>query len=281
MFTYAIRNIVHKQSVKNINILYYPVNDLIDDIITDWDANFFIVPESFDTKINKNNITYINNIALWEYDFILSYEINSNILDISAKLHIPVLLYLRYGSYDDSKIPDHKNIYYLVEHTGQSEQEKLLSISPTIDKQVSNKEDNICLFINNSNNYGNFIQILSSKIKNLSIVDEQKINQNAMLEILSKHKICIDLYPRSIYKMLFCATGNLPYITIPNNITNKYQNIYDGLFFIDQNIDSLVDLLNRLLSSNVSYHNKLLTQKNSTSNTQLFIEKIKRKGLVL
>ena len=281
MFTYGIRNIVHKHAVEDISILYYPANDLIDDIITDWDANFFIYIDLLNNKINKNNVAYINDASLIEYDFILCYNITSDILDISTKLHIPIITYLRYGSYDDSKIPDQKNIYYIVEHHGQSEQEKLLAITPTINKNVINNDNNICLFINNSNDYGNLIQVLSSKIKNLSIVDEQKINQNAMLEILNKHKICIDLYPQSIYKMLFCATNNLPYITISNEMTNKYTKIYDGVFFMEQNLDGLLDLFNRLLASNVSYKNNLSKQNIFKDQLLPFIQKIKRKGMIL
>ena len=148
MFTYGIRNIVHKHAIEDISILYYPANDLIDDIITDWDANFFIYIDLLNNKINKNNVAYINDASLFEYDFILCYNITSDILDISTKLHIPIITYLRYGSYDDSKIPDQKNIYYIVEHHGQSEQEKLLAITPTINKNVINNDNNICLFIN-------------------------------------------------------------------------------------------------------------------------------------
>lgn len=279
MFTYAIRNIVHKQANNDINILYYPANDLIDDVITDWDAEFFILAESLNNKINKNNICYTSNIALFEYDFIFCYGINDNIVDLSIKLHIPIIVYLRFGSYDDSKIPDYNNIFYIVEHTGESEQDRLLSIKPTIRKNVTNKENNICLFINNQNNYGNLIEILSSKIKNLSIVDEEKITQEGMIEILSRHKLCIDPYPKSMYKMLFCSEAGLPYVTIPNDITNQYKDIYSGIFFMEQDLGILLDLFNNLINTNIVYDTKL--QKENQDRIQLFLKKIKTRGLVL
>lgn len=278
MFTYAIRNIVHKQASKDINILYYPDNDLIDDIITDLDANFFIA-ESFRNKIQKNNVCYVSNISLFEYDLILCYDINNNIVDLSSRLHIPIIVYLKYGSYDDTKIPDHPNVYYIIEHEGRSEQDKLLTVIPTIDKTIHNEDSNVCLFINTDRDYGDLIPILTSSIQNLSIVDQEKINQNAMIEILSKHKICIDLHPKSIYKLMYCAKGNLPYIVGTNEITTKYNSIYDGVFLMPQNLDSLLDLIKRLISSNTIYTNNFPNDTNN--NIELFLQKIKTRGLVL
>lgn len=281
MFTYAVRNIVHKQSTPNINILYYPSNDLVDDIITDWPVNFFILIDSIKNKnIHKNNVCYLNNASLFEYDFILSHEVDNSLLDTSSKLHIPIIIYLKYGTYDDSKIPEYKNVYYIVEHEGESEQDKLLTIIPKIYKEVQNEQSNICLFINNNNDYGNIVQLLSSKIKNLSIVDEDKIDQKAMIEILSKHKVCLDLYPKSVYKMLFCSQGGLPYVTIPNTATEKYKNIYDGVYFMEPNIDSLTNLLTTLSSGSTLYKNKL-QQISNKNQIQIFLEKIKKKGMLL
>lgn len=281
MFTYAVRNIVHKQSTKDLSILYYPLNDILDHIITDWDPNFFIPTTNTSTnKIVKKNVCYISNPTLFEYDFILGHELNSNIIDISNRLHIPIITYLRYCGYDDSKIPDHKNVYYIAEHDGLSEQEKLLTLTPDITFLAERSvENNICLFINNSINYGDLIQILAKNIKNLSIVDEEKIDQNAMIEILSKHRVCIDLYPKSVYKLLFCSKTNTPYVTVQNEITNGYKKIYDGTFFAEQNLESLLNLLNRLMSVDVSYKNHLA--KKTHDQLHSFLTKIKTKGLVL
>lgn len=282
MFTYAIRNIVQKQSIPNINILYYPSKDLIDDIITNLDANFFIERDSSaeNNKIYKDNVCYLSNVSLFEYDFIFAYEVNDTLLDMSSKLHIPIIVYLKYGSYDDSKIPDYKNLYYILEHQTESEQEKLLTIIPQIDIKIQNEQDNICLFISTDNNYGNIIQLITSKIKNLSIVDEDKIDQKAMIEILSKHKVCLDLYPKSIYKMLFCAQGNLPYITVSNFVTEKYKNIYEGVYFMQPNLDLLINLLKTLVSETASYKNNL--QKSVKENQiEVFLNKVKKKGMIL
>lgn len=281
MFTYAIRNIVHKQASPDISVLYYPSNDLIDDVMTDLPNNFFILTDSIkNKKIYKNNVNYLNNASLFEYDFLFSYELENDLLDISSKLHIPIIIYLRYGSYDDSKIPDYKNVYYIIEHEGESEQEKLLTTIPQINTTIKNEQNNICLFINNDNDYGNIIQMLASKIKNLSIVDEEKVDQKAMLEILSKHKVCIDLYPKSIYKMLFCANGGLPYVTIPNKVTEKYKKIYDGIHFMEPNLNALVNLLTTL-SSGASLYKINLQQSNNQNQIQTFLYKIKKKGMIL
>lgn len=281
MFTYGVRNIVHKQSVDDINILYYPNNDIIDDIVTDFDANFFIPMDSVINKsISKDNICYIRNLSEFEYDFILTYDFNDTLMNLCTRLHIPSIIYLKYGSYDDSKIPDYKNVYYILEHEGHSEQEKLLTIVPQINKTIHNIENNICLFISNGNDYGNLIEILHSKIKNLSIVDEQKINQSAMFEILSKHKVCIDLYPKSIYKMLFCASAGLPYVTIPNGLTKKYKEFYDGVYYMEQDLQILLQILARLCSGSSNYKINF-TSSDNKNNLIKFLQKIKTKGLVI
>lgn len=281
MFTYAVRNIVHKQSAADINILYYPSDDLIDDIITDLPNTFFILTESFNNrKIHKNNTRYLNNISLFEYDFIFSYELNNSLLDMSSKLHIPLITYLKYGTYDNEKIPEYKNVYYIVEHKKESEQDKLLTIVPQVYIDIKNEENNICLFINNNNHYGNIVQLLSSEIKNLSIVDEEKIDQKAMIEILSKHKVCLDLYPKSIYKMLCCAKGGLPYITIPNSTTEEYKKIYDGVHFMQPDLRALVNILNTLSSGTAVYKTNL-PKINNQNHIQIFLDKIKKKGMIL
>jgi hypothetical protein len=279
MFTYGARNIVHKQSSDNINILYYPSTDLIDDIVTDWSANFFIITDRAQSnKIKKDNVCYTSNISLFEYDFILSYHLNDSILSLSSTLHIPIVLYLTYGSYDDSKIPEYKNVFYIVEHTGESEQDKLLTLVPNINKEINNIDNNICLFINKTTQDSKLPEILLSKIKNLSIVDEERVDQKAMVEILSNHRLCIDLYPKSIYKMLYCAHIGAPYLTVQSNLTENYKKIYDGLFFIDNNLEELLGSINRLSSNTVRF--KTILPK-SNNQTQSFIQKIKTKGMIL
>jgi hypothetical protein len=101
-----------------------------------------------------------------------------------------------------------------------------------------------------------------------------------MIEILSKHKVCLDLYPKSIYKMLCCAKGGLPYVTIPSPITEKYKNVYDGMHFMEPDLDYLVNLLTTLCSEKPVYKTSL-QKTNNKNQIQIFLHKIKKKGMIL
>lgn len=279
MFTYSIRNIVHKQNDQNIDILYYPNNSIIDDIITSWNYNFYI--PSINRTINNTNTTYVKNISLFEYDFILCHQINDQIIGISNNLHLPIVQYLEYGKYDTNKIPDQPNIYYIAEHDTQLIKNKIITIIPSVKLELENKNPNICMMINRNIDYGNTIQNIMSQIPNISLVDSLAINKKAIVDILINHKIVIDVNPTDIYKPLFCALAGVPYITINNPFTQMLKSVLDNISFIESDILLLKNTIDRFLKQNRKFFYALESLSSDEQELTKYLQKIKKLGLII
>lgn len=275
MYSPAIRNILHKQNESEINILYYPNNDLIDDFITDWNFNFFVPGLSI---VSKPNVINTNNSSLFEYDFILAHEPNDFIRSLSNNLHIPIVLYLKYGSYDSDKLIKHDNVFYIIEQIHNTKNYNAINIMPFIkDFNIEKTENKICLFVDTNTNYQQVAQHISRYLPDLSVVDQSKITKKAMVEILSKHKICIDLYPTNMYKLLMCGQANVAYITIKNGLSEFFKSIYDGVFEITT-IEQIFDICNQIKDG------KFLLNFGDYSNHEhlvSFLTRIKRSGYIL
>lgn len=280
MFTHSIRNIVQKQSNDNINILYYPNNSIVDDIIIEWGYNIFIPAGISRNKSIHKNVTYIKNMSLFEYDFVLSHHMDHQLMNMCVNLHIPAVQYLSYGLYNQDKIIDQPNLYYIAENKVNILQEKIITIIPDINYTNTNINEKICMIINKKNN-SDLIQAIMSMIPNISLVDTELVDKKAMEEIVTNHNMIIDLYPSDIYRILFCAKNNVPYLTIKNHYTDILNDIYNGVYFIESNLEKLKQNIDMLLIKNNKFNINFIVDDKNNQILHKYLQKIKRLGLTI
>jgi hypothetical protein len=242
MSSLPINNIVHKFNNRDLSILYYPSKDLIlNDLITDLECNFFIQSPYRDIK---PNIIVTSLLHIYEYDFILTHNVDQNIMQTAHSLHIPVIYWPKF-IVDITKINDKtKNISYIVETMSGTPQRNdikniclINSIVPPC-PEIGN-QNKVPVFIRHENiNCGDIIRALANKYPDLLVVDDNKLKHKSMIELISKSSMMIDFQPHSSIKIDYCFRHGIPYITLNSDTNMGYKAKYSNVVLV--NLDSSI-----------------------------------------
>ena len=267
MSSLPINNIVHKLTSKNLSILYYPSEDrILNDLITNLECNFIIRAPYSDIKPN----TIITSLLhIHEYDFILTHHIDNEIMQTSHSLHIPIVYWPTF-IVDTNKINNtNKNIGYVIENVLGKRKETVNKNICLIDYivpyavNINKNTDRVPIFIRHNNiDSGDIVRALTSQYPNLSVVDDNKLNNVSMLEVMDRCSIMIDFRPYSSTKIAYCSRYGVPYITLNNETNLGYKSLYSNVVLI--NLDS------SMLNSISTYLNSSLPN-NSTQNDDVEI----------
>jgi hypothetical protein len=252
MSVIAVKNVIHKYTETNINILYEPTYSLFDYIIYNLPFNFFTTKPYI---IDKSNVVYVRDLSLFSYDMLFSH--NEPDTTLATKLHIPSVRYVHTYALEEAQ--SSPNVFTILENATDVNVPSFYSVSmPLLNIEQNTKTHKTALI--NSSPAGldpKIVEFFGNQIPDLHIID----HTNNLLNI-SQYKTIIDLYPTNQTNMLYALNNNVHYLTTTQKNTIKYAEKYNNV----HHASTVLDLIQKNTECLETYsENSFSEVKNSLS----------------
>ncbi len=275
-FGYNVGSTIHRVVDSTINILYEPINPVIDNFVSNlWsNNNTNLIVESLDTGSRADNMLVMPVIdkPYLYYDCWLGTEKIAQPVDfmhLPAIIHVTNPLTLEKTTYQKYRnllfvCYDEDTLRYLTKELGLS---KCYMLPPVlandfVSKAVSLDTKTIDLTIL-QNNYDaskleQIVNVIRNSIPNLKVEISQPISTNNYISNMFSHsKIIFSLDPISIIEAKYAMCFGTFLLGGDN------RNIqYPGLIYQTTNIEEIIKTINSLLSDYVTFFNRLSLEKN-------------------